>query len=239
VILIDAASGFRDFGPMGALADLLCSDFTVFTYDRRGRGESSDTAPYAVDREVEDIAALIEAAGGAAFIHGFSSGAVLALHAIAAGLPIEKASLLEPPIELNGEPDTDPQLQKELGELITAGRRGDAVEHFNKAIGVPEEMVAGMRHQPFWPKLESIAHTLAYDLNITGSFPARRVSEIKIPVLVVDSDQSDVRLHTWAEQLAHALPNAAHRRLPGGWHGVEAEVLAPELMRFFAERANA
>jgi pimeloyl-ACP methyl ester carboxylesterase len=217
---------------MGALADALAGDFAVFTYDRRGRGESSDTQPYAVEREVEDLAAVIKEAGGSAFVHGFSSGAVLALHAAANGLAITKATLLEPPIELNGEPAGATDLPRELRELVAAGRRGDAVEHFNKAIGVPEEMVAGMRAQPFWPKLESIAHTLAYDLEITGSFPAQRVRDVRIPVLVVDSAKSDVRLHTWAEELARALPNAEHRRLQGDWHGVAAKDLAPVLRRF-------
>jgi pimeloyl-ACP methyl ester carboxylesterase len=137
LILVDAALGFRGFGPMGELAGLLAGDFTVVTYDRRGRGESTDTPPYVVDREVDDLAALIEEAGGSAFVYGFSSGAVLGLHAAARGLPIPKLALLEPPIPLDDQPE-EGDLRAEVAEMVAAGRRGDAVEHFNRSIGVPE-----------------------------------------------------------------------------------------------------
>nr|BFE85932.1 hypothetical protein GCM10020093_085330 [Planobispora longispora] len=134
---------------MGSLAERLADRFTAVTYDRRGRGESGDTPPYAVEREIEDLAAVIEASGGRAFVHGFSSGAVLGLLGAAAGLPISMLSLLEPPIILDQPPqDDEGDLAAEIDELVAAGRRADAVEHFHRSIGVPEEITAGMRQAP-------------------------------------------------------------------------------------------
>ncbi len=231
LILIDAALGFRGFGPMGPLAAELASSFTVITYDRRGRGESMDTPPYAVGREVEDLQALVEAAGGSAFAYGFSSGAVLLLHAALSGIAFPRLAMLEPPLALDKPDESD--LGAEVAELVAAGRRGDAVEHFNKSIGVPEEMLAGIRDAPFWPTLEQAAHTLVYDTTITSSLPLDRVSAITPPVLVLTSEQSDERLPTWARWLRETLPNASLRTLEGEWHGVAPEVLAPVLGEFF------
>jgi len=232
--LVDAAGGFRDFGPMGPLAALLASKFTVFTYDRRGRGDTTDTLPYAVDREVEDLQALIDAAGGSAFVYGFSSGAVLALHAAAHGLAIPRLALLEPPLAVDDQPPSEPDLGAEVAELVAAGRRAEAVEHFQTSIGVPAEIIVGMRQAPFWPALEALAHTLVYDTIITGSLPVARLSAITTPTLVLASEDSDDRLRNWAQGLCDTLPNASLRRLKGQWHGVPAEDLAPVLAEFFA-----
>jgi pimeloyl-ACP methyl ester carboxylesterase len=238
LILIDAALGFRGFGPMGELAGLLAGDFTVTTYDRRGRGESTDTSPYAVDREVDDLAALIEEAGGSALLYGFSSGAVLALHAAAGGLAIPRLVLLEPPIPLEGQPEEDGDLGAEVTELVAAGRRGDAVEHFNRSIGVPEEMLAGMRQAPFWPTLEEIAHTLVYDTTITSSVTTGLLSTIATPTLVVGSEASGDYLQSSGRAVADALPNGRFRTLKGEWHGVPLESLAPVLTDFFKENTT-
>jgi pimeloyl-ACP methyl ester carboxylesterase len=232
LILVDAALGFRGFGPMGELAAELAASFTVITYDRRGRGESTDTPPYGVEREVEDLQALVEAAGGSAFAYGFSSGAVLLLHAALAGIALPRLALLEPPLALEDEPDGS-DLGAEVAELVALGRRGDAVEHFNKSIGVPEEMLAGMRDAPFWPTLEQAAHTLVCDITITGSLPLDRASEINTPVLLLTSEGSDERLPTWGRWLRDTLPDASLRTLEGEWHGVAPEVLAPVLREFF------
>ena len=234
LVLVDAALGYRGFGPMGPLAAQLASDFTVTTYDRRGRGESTDTLPYAVDREIDDLQALIEGNGGSAFVHGYSSGAVLALLAAERGLPIAGLSLLEPPIELDGESAVaaDP-LEGEIAELVAAGRGGDAVEHFNRSIGVPEDYITGMRDAPWWPAAEAMAHTLVYDLVISRPLPSSRLADIEVSTLVIDSEQSDERLHGWAAGVANALPNGTLRTLPGEWHGIAPEVLAPALTEFF------
>lgn len=229
VVLVDAANCYRANGPMGALAEALASDFTVYTYDRRGRGESADTLPFAVEREVDDLGAIIEAAGEPAFVHGFSSGAVLALHA-ARTLPIRKLTLLEPPLE--GKPD-ESDLADELAELIAAGRRGDAFEHFNRSIGVPEEYLVGMRESPHWPAFEALAHTLIYDIAIVDAMSYEQLAEINTPALVLDSTGSDEQLRGWAVGVANALPNGEHRTLPGEWHGVAAEELAATMREFF------
>lgn len=233
LILVDPAAGFRGFGPMTAHAERLASRFTVFTYDRRGRGESGDTPPYAADREVEDLQALIDAAGGSAFAFGVSSGAVLALHAAARGLAIDRLVLLEPALELDRDPsaETDP-LAAEVADLVAAGRRGDAILHFNRSIGVPEEMLEGLPEAPAWPALEALAHTLAYDLTIASSFTADMLPGIATPTLVVTSEATDDRLRRWARAVAEAMPNAHHRSLTGEWHGVAPEVLAPVLEEF-------
>lgn len=231
LILVDAALGFRGFGPMGELAGLLAGDFTVVTYDRRGRGESTDVSPYAVEREVEDLAALIDEAGGSAYLYGFSSGAVLGLHAAARGLPVLKLVLLEPPIPLEDQPQ-EGDLGAEIAELVAAGRRGDAVEHFNRSIGVPEEMVAGMRNAPYWPTLEKIAHTLVYDTAITGSVTPELLASISTRTLVVGSEASGDYLQSSGRSVADALPNGRFLALKGEWHGVPSEALAPVLTEF-------
>jgi pimeloyl-ACP methyl ester carboxylesterase len=232
LILVDAASGFRGFGPMGELAGLLASDFTVYTYDRRGRGESGDTLPFDTEREIEDLQALIHAAGGSAFLYGFSSGAVLAMHT-ARHASVTKVAMLEPPLELDEQPADEPDLAAEIDALVKAGKRREAVEHFNKSIGVPEDVITGMKDAPFWPALENIAHTLVYDLTIISEFPVDRIADIRVPMLILASEASDARLHRWAQELSASLPNASFKLLPGEWHGVAAPVLAPALKDFF------
>jgi pimeloyl-ACP methyl ester carboxylesterase len=235
LVLVDAACGFRGFGPMTGLAALLAPAFTVYVYDRRGRGGSTDTAPYAVDREVEDLAAVIGAAGGSAYVHGFSSGAVLALRAAVAGLPITKLSLLEPPLDTTGGAADEgaSDLAAEVGALVAAGRRGDAVEHFQRGIGVPADMVAVMRQAPFWPTLESVAHTLAYDVLVAGSLPVDELAGIGTPTLVVTSESSSDNLRAWGRGVAEALPNGEHRAMSGEWHGVPDEDLTAALTGYF------
>ncbi|MGH3734484.1 MAG: alpha/beta fold hydrolase [Micromonosporaceae bacterium] len=233
LILVDAASCYRQMGPMEELAGHLTDQFTVTLYDRRGRGESTDTEPYAIEREVDDLAALIDAAGGSAYVHGFSSGGTLALHAAAAGLPIRGLALLEPPI--NTEPATGPsELTVQLSALIAEGRRADAVAHFQQSIGVPEEMVSAMRRSP---GLEALAHTLVYDTIITNSMPMSRLAEIATPTLLLYSAGSDDRLQGWAVTAAGTLPHGEHRGLAGEWHGVPAKVLAPALIEYLTRDA--
>jgi pimeloyl-ACP methyl ester carboxylesterase len=233
LVLVDPAAGFRGFGPMGELADALAPRFSVFRYDRRGRGESTDTLPYAVEREVEDLQAVIEAAGGSAFVHGFSSGAVLAMHAAAQGLPMPKLTLLEPPLSFDEPRSEAPDpLEREVAELVAAGRRGDAVEHFNRAIGVPDEYLVGMREAPYWPALEALAHTLVYDCIIPRTMTVPTMRSIRTPTLVVASEGTDERLLAWGRQLSETMPNATFHSLPGEWHGVPADVLARAMTQF-------
>jgi pimeloyl-ACP methyl ester carboxylesterase len=236
VILVDAAGNFRGFSPMPQLAEALAQNFTIFTYDRRGKGASTDTLPYAVDREIDDLQALIDVAGGSAFVHGFSSGAILALLGTERGIGIPKLSLLEPPLRVEATPPPPSGMSGEVAKLIITGRRGEAYEHWLRGIGLPAEMIAGMRESPLWPALEATAHTLVYDSLITGSMPPDRLAAIGTPTLVVGSEGSTDQLRNWVRGVAGALPNASARFLPGTWHGVSAEQLAPALTEFFTGR---
>ena len=233
LILVDAAGHYRDFSSFRGLIGLLAADFTVYHYDRRGRGASTDTAPFAVEREVDDLAALIDGAGGAACLYAFSSGGLVALHAAASGLAIPKMTLLEPPIA----PDEDLAAQRaftaDLAGLVAAGRTDDAVEHFLTSIGVPDDIVAGMRATPSWAAMAAVAHTLVYDSLVSEATSFELLASVTVPTLVLDSAGSTGDLATMAATVAAALPNASHRSLAGEWHGVSDEVLAPVLIEFF------
>ena len=219
------------------LAALLAPHFTVLHYDRRGRGDSGDTQPYAVEREVEDIDALLQEVGGSASVFGMSSGAVLALHAAAQGLAIKKLALYEAPF--NSDSDEELQMSanytRQLTALLTEGRRGDAAAFAMQYFGTPAEMVAGMRQMPMWPLFEAVAPTLAYDNAIMGdgSVPTKLLTSIATPTLVMDGGASPTFMHQAADSVMQHLPNAQHRRLPAQTHNVEPEVLAPVLIEFF------
>src|SRR5713101_5017863 len=192
VILVDGALCYRGMGQSGQLAELLAQHFTVFTYDRRGRGGSSDTAPYAVEREVEDIAALLSEAGGAAFVWGISSGAVLALEAANRLRGIKRLAWYEAPFIVDNSRSTTADDWVRIGEAVAANRRSDAVKLFLKSVGVPAVFVALMRLTPMWRKLKAIAHTLPYDGAIVGDnqrgkpLPAGRWASVTVATLVMD-----------------------------------------------------
>jgi pimeloyl-ACP methyl ester carboxylesterase len=240
IVLVGGA--LADRSAAAELATQLAAHFTVVAFDRRGRGDSGDTAPYAIEREVEDIETLILAVGGQAFVLGHSSGAVLALES-ARTLPdrITKLALYEPPFIVD---DSRPLLPADyvthLDDLVTAGRRGDAVEFFmTTAVGVPAEVVAGMREQPFWSSLESTAHTLAYDGTIMGGTmggspaPLGRWDSVGVPTLVMDGGASPDWQRSAVRALVDVLPDSRHRTLEGQDHGPSSEVLAPVLVEFF------
>ena len=245
LVLVASASATRK--DQASLAAALAPHFTVFTYDRRGRGESGDTAPYAVEREIEDLDALIIEAGGAAFVFGHSSGAVLALEA-ARRLPtkITKLALYEPPFIID---DSRPPLPQDaaphLTRLVSSGRRGEAVEYFMTQLGLPAEMIDHMRHSPMWPGQEAVAHTLAYDVTIMGDTqrgdPAslRKWTVVTVPTLVMDGTlflgraDRHAYLHHGAQELAAILPHARLRTLEGQDHGPADDMLVPALIAFF------
>jgi len=241
LILVDGAMCCRSMGPMPKLSAQLTQHFTVFTYDRRGRGESGDTAPYAVEREVEDLEALITAAGASAYVHGTSSGAGLAVEA-AKHLPaIEKLALYEPPfiVDHSREPMPEDYLPQ-MAELIAADRRGDAVKKFMKFVGTPAAFVAVLPYTPVWSKLKAMAHTLPYDLEIMRDhqqgtpLTAGEWAAAKVPTLVMDGGKSPAWIRNGTKALADALPAAQYRTLPGQTHMVKPDVIAPVLTEFFA-----
>ena len=230
IILVGGA--FNDRSTTRALATALASDFTAYSYDRRGRGDSGDSGPYAVQREIEDIAALIGAAGGAAYLYGLSSGAILAGYATAEGLPVTGLALFEPPFQAGPHGGAKPGLAERLTELVSASRRGDAAELFlTEAVGVPAEAVAGMRGAPEWSWMEGLAHTLAYDTTVTGdgALPTDRLAAITVPTVVLDSTGSPGWLRDAAEATAGAIPGATRLSLAGGFHEVPPKVLAPAI----------
>jgi pimeloyl-ACP methyl ester carboxylesterase len=219
-----------------ALAQELASDFTVFNYDRRGRGDSGDTLPYAIGHEVEDIDAVIEAAGGSACLWGSSSGAVLALIAAESGVPVTKLALWEPPFVPEGVPRPPEDQVSQYETMVADGRRSDAVEYFmTKVIGMPPDVVAGARTQPWWPATEALAPTLAYDARIMGDYtiPRDLVASVKVPTLVVAGGADFPWMRQTAETLADALPDGEVRILEGQGHDVDPGVLAPVLSEFF------
>jgi pimeloyl-ACP methyl ester carboxylesterase len=220
-----------------AIAQELASDFTVFNYDRRGRGDSGDTLPYAIEREVEDIEAVIEAAGGSANLWGSSSGAALAMIATASGAPVTKLALWEPPFIL--DPDARPPADQveQYETMIAEGRRGDAAEYFmSNVVGMPPEFVADAKTQPWWAGQEAIAHTLAYDARIMGdySIPTETASSVKVPTLVLAGGADMPFMRESAQALADTLPDGEVRYLDGQGHNVDPMVLAPALKEFFA-----
>ena len=247
VILVDGATGHRAASPLPAqLGELLGSEFRVYAYDRRGRGDSGDTSPYAVEREVEDLAALIAEAGAPAIVCGFSSGSVLALDAAAAGLPIAKLALFEPPFVIDdARPPLPVDYVQRLDASVGEGRRGDAVELFlTAAVGMPAEFVGGMRQSPFWPGLEAIAHTIAYDGRIMGTtmsgapLPIDRWANVRLPVLVLYGRGTEPWLAEGAKALAELLPTASVEAVEGEQHSVAADVLAPTLRQFATTNAE-
>jgi pimeloyl-ACP methyl ester carboxylesterase len=219
------------------IAEQLASDFAVFNYDRRGRGDSGDTLPYAIDREIEDLRAVIEAAGGSAFVWGSSSGAVLAMDAAEAGLAVNKLAMWEPPFIPDEFPRPPADQVEQYERMVAEGRRGDAVEYFmTKIIGMPPEFVAGARQQPFWAGQEAIAHTLAYDARIMADYtvPVDRAASVKTPTLVIAGGADFPWMRQTAQMLADAMPDGQVRFLEGQGHNVDPTVLAPVLKEFFA-----
>jgi pimeloyl-ACP methyl ester carboxylesterase len=237
LILVDGAICYRSFGPMQELSKLLSPNFTVFIYDRRGRGESSNGMPFAIEREVEDIDALIKEAGEPVFIFGISSGACLALEAaVRLGTKIKKLAMYEPPY--NSEPSARQhwkEYRKDLAEKLSAGQRGEAVVLFMSYVGNPAEQIEGMKHAPVWPMFEAIAPTLAYDaaaIGDDGSVPSGQAAKVSVPTLVMSGTALPFMLNT-ATELAKAIPQAQQRTLEGQSHDVDLKVLAPRLVEFF------
>jgi pimeloyl-ACP methyl ester carboxylesterase len=236
LVLVDGAMCHRAGGPMRPLAEALRDRFTVYAYDRRGRGESGDTLPYAVTREVEDLQAIIAAAGGEAGVYAMSSGAGIALATAAAGAGVSRLALYEPPYMAEiGDDGPIWAYTKELTELLAAGRRGDAVALFMTRVGMPEAVVAGMRSQPSWPAFEAIAPTLAYDDAVLtgGRVPRDVAAAVSAPVVVLTGGASPPPLQEAAKATAASLPTAELRTLHGQTHDVAPEAVAPVLAEWF------
>jgi pimeloyl-ACP methyl ester carboxylesterase len=239
VILVVGALCSRTLGPGVKLAPVLAEHFTVFTYDRRGRGGSGDTSPYAVEREVEDLEALIKEAGGSAYVFGHSSGAVLALNAAEHGLAIKKLALYEAPLIVDGSRPSTEKDWAQIDALVAEGRRGDAVKVFLKTVGVPAFVIAVMRWLPIWSKITAVANTLPYDgalvrdLERGVPLPAGAWAHVTVPTLAIAGRKSPAWMHTGMRALANVLSHAQYRTLEGETHDVDAKALTPVLNELF------
>jgi pimeloyl-ACP methyl ester carboxylesterase len=235
VVLV--CGGSVDRTSNSAVAEQLSAGFTVLNYDRRGRGDSGDTLPYAILREVEDLGAVISGAGGSASVYGTSSGAALVLEAAASGLPITKLALWEPPFILDEQSRPPSDQVARYDEMIAEGRRGDAVEYFmSEIVHMPPEFIADARTQPWWASTEALAHTLAYDARIMGdySLPVERAGAVTAPTLVIAGGADFPWMRETAQALADALPNGRAQILEGQGHDVDPAVIAQALQGFFA-----
>lgn len=242
VILVTGALGYRTFPSQAQLAELLANHYTVINYDRRGRGDSEDTPPYAVDREIEDIDTLIEIAGGSAYLYGISSGAILALEAAdRLSDKIPKLALYEPPLILD---DSRPPLPRDyveqLDEAILSGQRDKALEIFmTQALLIPDEYLAQLKESSVWSDFLAVAHTLAYDGRIardvmTGKpLPSSKWAQVTSSTVVISGANSEPFFHEAARTLAHHLAKAKDRLLPGQDHNVDPAALVPLLVEFF------
>jgi len=237
VIFVDGAMSTRS--GKHDLANLLAQHFTVYGYDRRGRGDSGDTKPYAVEREIEDLDAMIEKAGGSACLYGHSSGGCLALDAtVKLGGKVKKLAMYEAPY------NDDPVAQKVWGEYIknltealAADRRGDAVALFMALVGMPAAQIEGMRHAPFWAGMEATAPTLAYDhvgVMGDGTIPTERAARVHVPTLVMTGGNGAPFMLETAKTLTRVIPGARLKTLEGQTHDVHPGALAPVLAEFFA-----
>jgi pimeloyl-ACP methyl ester carboxylesterase len=239
VILVVGALCSRTLGPGVKLAPLLADRFTVFTYDRRGRGASGNVTPYAPEREVEDLAALVTVAGGRASVFGHSSGAVLALDAAEQGVGIDKLALYEPPFVVDA---SRPALTSEwaaIAAFIAENRRDEALGVFLRSVGVPGLVRVFMRCLPLWKELRAVAPTLPHDGALVQRFqrgeplPDAAWRRVTVPALSLAGGKSPAWMHAGTLALAGQLAHAEHRVVPGQTHDADAKVLAPLLASFF------
>jgi pimeloyl-ACP methyl ester carboxylesterase len=239
VVVVGFALAYREYFGDRPLAEALSDAFTVLTYDRRGRGESTDTAPYAVEREIEDIEALVDACGGTAYLYGASSGGALALRAAAGlGRKIAALAVYEPPYGLTDDDRREfAQYTREIDALLAAGKPGDAVARFLSDM-LPADVIEEMRRSREWAAVERVAPTLAYDNAVLGdgNVPSDVASAVSAPTLVLGGGESLPFLRDAAKVLAEAMPGGTHRTLEGQTHLPSPETVAPVLVSFFGRR---
>ena len=244
LIFVDGAMCYREQGPSLAVAAQLAPHFTVFTYDRRGRGESGDAAAHSVEREVEDLDALIREAGGTAFVYGVSSGAALALEAANRGLPITRLVLYEAPFIVDDTRTPMPsEFMARVQSALVAGDPGRAVKLFMGLVEVPSIFVLMMRLMPVWSKLTAVAHTLPYDIQLVQEheqgkpLSRTRWAHATMPTLVMDGGKSPAWMRNAMRALTEALPNATYRTLPGQTHIIKAHAHVQPLIEFLRHPA--
>lgn len=233
--LVLVVGAFSDRATSETLATLLAPHFTVLRYDRRGRGSSGDTAPYAIEREIEDLEAVVAAAGGPVFVFGHSSGAALALEAVLAGLRATRLVIYEPPYIVEGTRTRPARLAERVSQLLAADEPSQAAELFLlEGPETPPEVVTMMKGAPLWSRFEALAYTLPYDLAVVGDqrVPAERLATIDVPTLVISGAASPQWARDAVEAVAEAVPNSEHLVLEGQTHNAADDVLTPVLTSF-------
>lgn len=241
IVLVDGALCYRGSGPALPLAEQLKDQFTVYAYDRRGRGESGDTQPYAVEREVEDLQAVIAAAGGSVMLYGISSGGALALEAANKTAGVSKVFVYEAPFITDTSRTLKPGYVETMNDLVRKGDNAGALKHFMRSgVGIPAFAVFMMQLMPMWKNLKAIAPTLAYDTAIVGPMMQSRPiargtwASLRQPAMIVGGTKSDTWMRNAQKAIAAALPNARHQELEGENHMVKPTAIAPMIKAFFA-----
>jgi pimeloyl-ACP methyl ester carboxylesterase len=235
LIYITGASCFRSFRPVVQDAKIFAKAFTVYNYDRRGRGDSGNTLPYSIEREVEDIEAMIDAAGGTACLYGHSSGAVLALEAaMRLGGKVQRVVMYDPSyVHDDAEKIEYGHLSQKVQGLLDAGENGAAMSTFLQGIGMPRLFVTLLKLIPGWKKMKALAPTLAYDIALTRELPPlERAARVSVPTKIIVGEKSPVRIRDVAAQLTRAIPESRFVQLPGQDHLVDPKILLPELSGF-------
>lgn len=235
LVYITGASCFRSFTPVVQSAKTFAQAFTVYNYDRRGRGDSDSVSTWSVEREVEDIEALIDAAGGKAYVYGHSSGAVLALEAaMRLGDKVQKVVLYDASYSHDQAEQAEyGQLSAKIDQLLARGKNAKAMKTFLRGIGMPAAFVAFLPLFPGWRTMKNLAPTLAYDIALTKDLPpVDRIAKIKLPIFISVGQKSPAALHDVAKQLQKALPQAAFAEIAGQDHMVDAKTLLPKFVDF-------
>jgi pimeloyl-ACP methyl ester carboxylesterase len=235
LIYITGASCFRSFKPIVQDAKVFATEFTVYNYDRRGRGDSGNTLPYSIEREIEDIEAMIDAAGGTAYLYGHSSGAVLALEAaLRLGSKVQKIVMFDAPyVHDEKEKAEYKQLSQTILKLLDNGKNAQAMSTFLKGIGMPKVFVLLLPLFPGWRTMKALAPTLAYDIALTQDMPpVERATRVSVPTQIIVGTKSPALIHDVGRQLTKAIPNAKFAQLAGQDHMVNAKALLPLLLDF-------
>ncbi|WP_430787974.1 alpha/beta fold hydrolase [Actinoplanes sp. G11-F43] len=234
--VVITGGALNDQAAMAPLADLLATRFTVYNYDRRGRGASGNTEPYQVERELEDLRHMIELAGGSAYVFANCSGGAIAIEGAARGFPVTKLAMYEPPFIIEGQRrKVEDRYRERLGRMLDEGRRGEAIRYFmSEAVEMPPETIARVGSSPAWEWLEGMAPSLRYDAEVMGDYrlPLGRMARITCPVLVMDGAASPDWARNTVQSLVDAAPRAQRESLDGQDHNLNADVVFPVLEKF-------
>lgn len=236
LVIVWGAMGARDSPFTKAMREELAKSFTVYDYDRCGRGDSGDRPTYSVQKEIEDLAAVVDAAGGDPYVWATSSGAALALEAAAAGVPMRMLAAHEPPYMVGEHmAKFDRDYERKVTQLIRENKRSEAVTLFMRVVGVPAPMVWVMKLMPFWKKMLPVAHTLPYDAACMNGFtpPEKRLREIRVPTIVLFGTATPTSLKDAAKVVAATVPTAKIREIPKQNHGIRPAALRPVLVEIF------